>query len=118
MGNWNRTRGAGLGQHTSSAGTADHQTELNTLLDILLAANLNLPAEGSRVSSGDFFLGEVWGSSEVPGEAYRVESRRHGGLGKRDQRTRKQEEKKKIPRPGISREEEKGETLLRVWTER
>jgi hypothetical protein len=29
--------------HTCSTGAADHQTELNSLLDILLATNLDLP---------------------------------------------------------------------------
>lgn len=47
----------GFEQRTSSAGTADHQTKLNTLLDILLAAKLNLPTVASSVSSGDFFFG-------------------------------------------------------------
>lgn len=47
--------GLGFEQRTSSAGTADHQTELNTLLDILLAANLNLPARGPELAQVTFF---------------------------------------------------------------
>jgi hypothetical protein len=51
-----RPRGVSVEEHTSSAGTAHHQTELNSLLDILLAANLHLPTGGSRVSSYDLFF--------------------------------------------------------------
>lgn len=55
-------------QRTSSAGAADHQTELNTLLDILLTANLNLPTEGSSVSSGDFFWGKYGARVHIQGK--------------------------------------------------
>lgn len=51
-----RTPGGSVVEHTSSAGTAHHQAELNSLLDILLAANLHLPTGGSRVSSDDLFF--------------------------------------------------------------
>jgi hypothetical protein len=62
--NWPDHGGDPSSGHTSSTGTAHHQTELNSLLDILLAANLDLPTRGSRVSWDDFFWGwsgQVWG---------------------------------------------------------
>lgn len=42
--------GSGGRIRTSSTGTADHQAELNSLLDILLATDLNLPTMGTFVS--------------------------------------------------------------------
>ena len=46
---------------------------------------------------------------------YRVESRRHGGLRKKENRNQKQQ--RGIPKQGINEEEGKGETLLKFWME-
>lgn len=58
-------RNGGIGQHTSSAGTADHQTKLNSLLDILLATDLNLPGTSAGVQLALTFLPR-WIGGQVP----------------------------------------------------
>lgn len=60
-------------KHTCSTGAAHHQTELNTLLDILLATNLDLPGTSTGMQLAWEALREG-GKLPIKGECtYRIE---------------------------------------------
>lgn len=120
--NWPDHGGDPSSGHTSSAGTAHHQTELNSLLDILLAANLDLPTRGSRVSWDDFFLGGGPGKYGAGELEARNKRGKHTALRADDMvgyvRKRKARmQKEELPaQQGRERKEGEGATLLRFST--